>query len=262
MVQQPTAAGDQVRHIDLTGGFFAIVDAADYEWLSKLTWRVTGGYSSYACCKIANKTVYMHRLIMNPPQGMVVDHINGSRWDNRRSNLRVCTQAENLRNRRKAGGTSRFKGVFWHIRRHKWLAVIGHMGKSIQLGFFEDEVAAARAYDRAAKERFGQYAHLNFPESTNIVWVSGRICVRSQMRGRLDIITVNHRQARACRCHPVLKSETNSNLETDFPGAPAFGSLGFRFWVLFRISYFGFRILPSSRGPPGCMGNRALEAPD
>lgn len=59
-VAQPAiVANDQVRHIDLTGGFFALVDAADFEWLNKYTWWVTGGYSSYACCKIANKTVYI-----------------------------------------------------------------------------------------------------------------------------------------------------------------------------------------------------------
>jgi hypothetical protein len=200
---------ESVRYIDLTGGFFAIVDAGDYEWLSKHTWRVTGGYSSYACCKIANKTVYMHRLIMNPPPGMVVDHINRNRWDNRRSNLRACTQAENLQNRRKSRGTSVFKGVFWHTRRRKWLATIGHMGKTIQIGFFDEEIKAARAYDDAARRLFGQYACLNFPDPAHIVYLSGCIHVHSHISGRLAAITVRHRQALACRCHPQPTAPAN-----------------------------------------------------
>jgi hypothetical protein len=82
----------------------------------------------------------MHRLIMNPPR----QSHQGNRWDNRRSNLRVCTQAENLQTGRKARGTSRFEGVFWHRRRRKWLAVTGHQGKTVQLGSFSDEGEAAR----------------------------------------------------------------------------------------------------------------------
>jgi hypothetical protein len=175
---------DEVRHISLAGGLFAIVDAADYEWLSKYHWRAVGPSPGYACCTIKGKVVFMHRLIMDPPPGKVIDHVNGNKQDNRRRNLRECTQAENLRNSRKGRGTSRFKGVCWYRRFERWAAKIYHDGKTILLGWFDDEVEAARAYDRAALRFFGQFACLNFPEGTNVVWLSGRLDVRSHVRGR------------------------------------------------------------------------------
>ena len=104
----------------------------------------------------------MHRLIMNPPKGMVVDHINGNGLDNRRCNLRICTQAENSRNSRKhADGRSRFIGV--HPHRDKWDAVVTRQGKTHYAGSFDDEVEAAKARDRLALELHGQFARLNFP---------------------------------------------------------------------------------------------------
>jgi hypothetical protein len=257
----PVADGS-VRHIGLSGGLFAIVDAADFEGLSRYNWRATGGDSSYACCEIGGKKVYMHRLIMNPPAGMVVDHINGNRWDNRRGNLRVCTQAENLRNSRKSRGTSRFKGVFWDAVRRKWRAIIRYQGKTVHLGRFSDEVKAARAYDRAAVKLFGQYARLNFPEPTHIVWLSGRICVHSHASGRLAVITVSHRQGGApCRCHPALKSEIETGRRPVF----VFRSLEHRdSGHCFEIRDWGFVLSPlaASRGPPGHLGNHALKALD
>jgi hypothetical protein len=246
----PPPAGDSVRYIDLTGGFFATVDAADYEWLSQYTWRVTGGYSSYACCKIANKTVYMHRLIMNPPPGKVVDHSNGNRWDNRRDNLRICTQAENLQNRRKSRGTSQFKGVFWHTRRRKWQAVIGHQGKTIQLGFFTDEIEAAKAYDRAALERFGPFARLNFPHLGRIVLLKGH--------GRFCrwVLARRNRHVRKSQM-PISKSQTRPKSEIQMTETPApdrslFGVLSFGLSRLFGPWSFGFGICPAvgPRGPP------------
>jgi hypothetical protein len=104
-------------------------------------------------------------LKWTPRPGFVVDHINGDPLDNRKSNLRVCTQAENLRNRRKRAKptSSKFKGVSRHTisRQKPWLAKIKSDGKTIYLGTFETEEQAAEAYDRAALERFGTFAHLN-----------------------------------------------------------------------------------------------------
>jgi len=107
----------------------------------------------------------MHRAIMNPPDGTVVDHINRNSLNNRRCNLRICTQKENLRNGRPSRrSTSRFKGVYFDKQTRKWIAKIGYNGKTIHLGSFEDEVEAAKAYDRKAYELFGDFAYLNFPE--------------------------------------------------------------------------------------------------
>ncbi len=105
----------------------------------------------------------MHRMIMGEPKGMFVDHIDGNSQNNRRSNLRICTPAQNLQNQRPKGGTSRYKGVYFHKKDNKWMAKIGFNGKNTYLGLFEDEILAARAYDKKAKELFGEFAYLNFP---------------------------------------------------------------------------------------------------
>jgi hypothetical protein len=100
----------------------------------------------------------MHRLIMQAPKGMVVDHINGNGLDNRRCNLRLCTPAQNRRNRHKhAGGRSRFLGV--SPCGDKWNARVA--GR--YLGLFDDEVEAAKARDRKARQLYGEHAWLNFP---------------------------------------------------------------------------------------------------
>lgn len=90
--------------IPLTQGQFAIIDDEDYEKVKPHKWRANycKGISNYYVqnCGWGVPTIMMHRLIMNAPKGLVVDHINHNTLDNRKSNLRVCTQSENLRNRR------------------------------------------------------------------------------------------------------------------------------------------------------------------
>ncbi len=106
----------------------------------------------------------MHRLITRAPKGKVVDHENGDGLDNRRANLRVCDHRQNRRNhqRPRKGGASRFHGVGWWKRDQKWRAKISVDGRTIHLGYFADEEDAARAYDQAAREHFGEYASTNF----------------------------------------------------------------------------------------------------
>jgi len=104
---------------------------------------------------------------MNVPKGMVTDHINHNGLDNRKSNLRVCTDAENGRNKqRQKGGTSIYKGVCWHKAKKKWVAQIKFEGKNMHIGYFTDdkEKEAARAVDAKAKVLHGEYALLNFPD--------------------------------------------------------------------------------------------------
>ena len=157
-----------------------------YEWLNKYKWHSRGG-TSRVCdpTTIEHKPVLMHRFIVNPREGYVVDHINGNKHDNRRGNLRECTHGENRQNSRKSRGTSRFKGVFWNTRRGKWGAAISCEGKMIHLGSFTDEIEAAQAYDRAAVKYFGAFACLNFPQKIRIVDLSGTIHLHSHVRGRI-----------------------------------------------------------------------------
>ena len=108
---------------------------------------------------------YLHRTIMNAPLGKVVDHIDCDRTNNTRANLRICTESANMANRRGYGTTSRYKGVYWDKWTSRWAAQIYPGGRTVYLGRFTDEIAAARAYDDAARKSFGAFARLNFPRA-------------------------------------------------------------------------------------------------
>jgi hypothetical protein len=161
---RPKAAapdGD-VKRIPVGNGFYAYVDAADYDWLSQWTWHLASGY---AIRHEGKKRIYMHREIVQAAKGIFVDHMNHNKLDDTRTNLRPCTLGENARNRVKnAGATSRFKGVHYCTSKGRWRAQLWFMHKGVWLGTFTDEIKAARAYDRAAVRHFGEFAHLNFPE--------------------------------------------------------------------------------------------------
>ncbi len=107
----------------------------------------------------------MHRMVMGVEDGRLVDHANHNGLDNRRTNLRIATWTENCWNKRKpiSDSSSRFKGVMWDKRRGTWHVMIGHNGRKIFIGYFDDEEEAARAYDVKAKELYGEFAALNFP---------------------------------------------------------------------------------------------------
>jgi hypothetical protein len=161
--RKPTAPEGDVRLIPLAEGFYAYVDAADYDWLNQWNWHMAGG--GYAARVVNRTTILMHRVIMQPPKGMVVDHIDGNKANNCRFNLRVCTRQENQRNMRKQrGARSRFKGVFYDKRRGKIFAQYSFQRRVHWLGYFDDEIEAARAHDRAVVEAFGEFAKLNFPQ--------------------------------------------------------------------------------------------------
>jgi len=152
-----------IRFIPLTQGKFAIVDAADYEWLSKYNWlAMTSDNTTYAFRKENGKHILMHREIMKPRKGQVVDHINHNGADNRRSNMRNCSTRQNTFNARARSGTSQYRGVSRHGS--KWTADIGYLWVRVHIGLFVEEIEAARARDRMAIMLHGQYAYLNLPE--------------------------------------------------------------------------------------------------
>lgn len=158
------------KQILLTRWKIALVDNDDYDWLSEWTWAAYLNSGKWYACQskknYSRVTVPMHRVIMDAPKGMVVDHINGDGLDNRRANLRICTTAENMRNRGlPSNNTSGYKGVFIQ-KNGKSNAHIQLNRKLIHLGMFNNPVDAAHAYDEAAKRLFGEFANLNFPNET------------------------------------------------------------------------------------------------
>jgi hypothetical protein len=172
----PAGARAIQLHGKVAAGRIALVDEADYDLVAPYRWTVlelmtvnrTRPHGPYAVCRRTPRpgipaTLGMHRLLTGWP---LTDHINHDGLDNRRSNLREASPQQNTANsRKKANGTSRFKGVCRDSRKKAWRAHIRPAGKFVHLGYFADEVSAARAYDAAALAIFGEFAYLNFPTS-------------------------------------------------------------------------------------------------
>ena len=108
-------------------------------------------------------TIFMHRIIASVPKDMETDHINHNGIDNRRCNLRVCTNQQNQYNQRRGVGkkTSQYKGVHFISHTNKWCAQAGHSGTQRYVGCYTTEIDAAKAYDIKAKELFRDFAYLN-----------------------------------------------------------------------------------------------------
>ncbi len=155
------------RLIPLTKGKFAVIDAEDYDFLRTVMWHTKEGNATcYARGHVKGKHVNMHRVLMGAKDGEVVDHIDHDGLNNRKDNLRVCSVAENNRNRRvgmRRKTSSKYKGVSWDKKSRKYVAYINHNRKKHLLGMYHDEIEAAMAYDRQASELFGQFASLNLP---------------------------------------------------------------------------------------------------
>jgi hypothetical protein len=146
--------------ISLTQNKHALIDDSDVDMVGKYKWNYTS--HGYAETRIEGKLVRMHRLIMSAPRGVLVDHINMNGIDNRKSNLRLCTKSENMRNRNKTKlNTSGYKGVVWDKVNKKWRSQIRMDGKNYNIGRFLLKRDAVMAYNNKAKEFFGQFARLN-----------------------------------------------------------------------------------------------------
>ncbi len=145
-------------------GHVALIDDADAHIAECRRWSVSvRPLANYAMANIGGRVQTMHTYLLGNPD-RDIDHINGNGLDNRRSNLRLATESQNMANRGKQrNNTSGFKGVHWSQKHGKWKAEICCNRHRQHLGLFIDPVEAAHAYDSKARELFGEFARLNFP---------------------------------------------------------------------------------------------------
>lgn len=163
---RPIRIEGNIAYVPLTKGYVATIDAADvplvegFNWCAFVTprWTVYAGRgSSHDDGK--HLAIRMHRVIIGAAHGLAVDHIDGNGLNNRRSNLRLATRAQNQHNRGvRADSASGLKGVLRHALTGRWRAYIRVDGKKIHLGYFDTAEAAHAAYSAAAHRLHGEFA--------------------------------------------------------------------------------------------------------
>jgi hypothetical protein len=153
-----------VAYIPLTKGYEAVIDAADVHLVSGCNWYAnTDGHTVYAqrgaYADGVQKTTRLHRVLMSVDDGLLVDHRDGDGLNNRRSNLRVATRAQNNRNQRLVvRNSSGFKGVSWDKHERKWQAQIRMNNKTHNLGRYRTPEDAHAAYCEASTRLHGEFA--------------------------------------------------------------------------------------------------------
>jgi hypothetical protein len=158
-----------MKQIQLPKDKFTLVDDDDYEMLSKFKWNVYKyKHVSYVYRQIRVdskiKAILMHREVMGvSDNSILVDHKDHDGFNNQKSNLRLANKIQNGYNRNKNKvANSKYKGVCWSKTNKKWMAQICVNTQRMHLGFFADEIEAAKVYDVAAMKHHGEFANINF----------------------------------------------------------------------------------------------------
>lgn len=153
--------GDSIALL-LPCGRVSLFDEADEVIVATRRWYSRTSVVGRAYVSAVHPHIYLHRLLTQAPQGLLVDHINGDSLDNRRVNLRLATPLQSSGNTRKRSDRTGFKGVVHYpdalVR--PWVAIF----RTKYIGGFATEIEAALAYDQAAKQAYGEFACLNFPD--------------------------------------------------------------------------------------------------
>ena len=143
--------------------FIVLFDIDDIDIIRSRKWYI--GYNSNRMVMCSNGDLLSREIMRVSDPKLIIDHINHNTLDNRKCNLRICTQSENSANKRfYSNKSSIYKGVSWYKNNKKWRSSIGYKRECYLLGYFNDEIEAAKAYDKKARELFGQYALTNFNE--------------------------------------------------------------------------------------------------
>ena len=155
------------KEIELTNGMKALVDDEDYDNLLNYKWRcLKNGKTHYAIFgkRINGKyiNIWMHRMIMNAKdRKSEVNHINHNGLDNRKENLRITTHDKVIiQSQVSDKKQSKYKGISYHKPTNKWRARININGKTTYLGYYNNEIEAAKSYEKKAIELYGEYAHV------------------------------------------------------------------------------------------------------
>lgn len=148
-----------MKTINLTQNKVTLINDIDYDFFCQWNWYYLN--SGYAVRKSGGrfnqKLIYMHREIMNAPEGKEVDHINGNRLDNRRENLRIVSRQENRLNHPKRNNKSGYTGVVFIEEKNKYRATITYKNKTRNLGYFSSAQDAGIAYKKEAEILFGEF---------------------------------------------------------------------------------------------------------
>lgn len=151
---------EDYKIIPLSKGKFAMVDNEDFDRVKDICWSINS--KGYATSRNHNE---LHKFLMQTPEGLFTDHINGDRLDNRRSNLRICTNQENCWNSKiNSNNTTGYKGVSLNNTKTKFKSSISKNKIQYHLGFYNTAEEASIVYDLKALELFGEFAYLNHPE--------------------------------------------------------------------------------------------------
>lgn len=160
-----------MKEIKLTQGKFALVDDEDYKWLNQWKWYASktknGFYAKRDVWMNDNKSLFMHRelLGLKYKDGFIIDHKDRNTLNNQRNNLRVASYSLNNYNcKMKSHNKSGYRGVGWYKAYNKWRVRITKDGNEISLGYFDDIILAAKAYDAAAIKLYKENAILNSEE--------------------------------------------------------------------------------------------------
>lgn len=162
-----------MKYLELSRGLGAIVDDDTFGWASKFKWNAnTDGYAVRKTRVSekhlqSSKAIFLHREILKPRAGFLVDHINRDKLDNRKSNLRLATRSQSQQNRAvDRDSKSGYKGVFCMTGKkvnkdRRWRAMIRVNNQHFFLGYYNKKETAARIYNDAARKYFGEFAVLN-----------------------------------------------------------------------------------------------------